>query len=233
MTVASNEKTVNVLIVEDDVAVAAALGEALQHHGFSTRHALTAADAFDECEAADLILLDLGLPDLDGVVLCQRVRERTAAPIIIITARADEVDVVLGLQAGADDYLVKPYGQRELLARISAVRRRVGAGATARVALDGAKVCSGGVEIDTRARRVSAGDVEISLTRKEYAVLAMLAEDPGRVVGREDLIATVWGDQWDGASRTLDVHVSTIRHKLGDPGLIENVRGVGYRLREA
>jgi two-component system, OmpR family, response regulator RegX3 len=230
---------VDLLIVEDDLNVAAALADALKRHGFGAATASTAADALELCEHADLILLDLGLPDLDGLVLCRRLRERTGVPIIVVTARDDEIDVVLGLQAGADDYIVKPYGRRELLARIDAVSRRMSPAtpngghepvmtATTRTALR-----IGDVTIDLRSRRVCVGEAPIALTRKEYAVLALLARDPGSVVERGELISTVWGEQWDGASRTLDVHISMLRHKLGDADLVENVRGVGYRLRES
>lgn len=225
MSSGEGDEGVNVLVIEDDLGVGAALCESLERHGYATAHVATAAAAEAKAEWAEVVLLDLGLPDLDGVVLCRRLRERTAAPIIIISARAEEIDVVLGLGAGADDYVIKPYGQRELLARIEAVQRRLptSVGATT--------VTCGDVSIDQRAHRVTVGSEEIALTRKEYAVLAMLAADAGGVVARDALISAVWGDAWDGASRTLDVHVSTLRHKLKSTTVIENVRGVGYRLR--
>ena len=171
------------------------------------------------------MLLDLRLPDLDGLEVCRRLRERSRVPIIVVTARGEEVDRVVGLELGADDYLVKPYGLRELVARIRAVMRR-----TESVPTDGAMHVDG-LEVDLRARRASLDSRELALTPKEFDLLALLARDPGAAVSRERIFEEVWGTRWYGSSKTIDVHVAALRRKLGDPGWIETVRGVGFRLR--
>jgi two-component system, OmpR family, response regulator RegX3 len=215
----------DILIVEDDDAIAEPLIEGLEQEGFNVSRAATGAAAL-EAPAADLMLLDLGLPDIDGYEVCRQLRRRSQMPIIVITARGDEVDRVIGLELGADDYLVKPFGFRELLARIRAVSRRSHR-PTAREAV----LRAGAVEVDTRTRRVTVDGVEVELTRKEFDLLAMLAADPGALRSRHEILEEVWDPHWYGPTKTLDVHVASLRRKLGHPGLIETVRGVGFRLQ--
>jgi len=213
-----------VLVVEDDDAIAAPLAAGLEREGFQVRRTATGAEAL-EAEGVDVVLLDLGLPDLDGYEVCRRLRGRSDVPILVISARGDEVDRVVGLELGADDYLVKPFGFRELVARIRAVTRRTGAAAEpARPQQVGA------LEIDRRTRRVRVGGAEVSLTPKEFDLLACLAEEPGTVVTRQELLDEVWDPHWYGPTRTIDVHVASVRKKLGDPRWVETVRGVGFRL---
>ena len=175
---------------------------------------------------ADLVLLDLGLPDMDGSEVCRQVRKTSAVPIIIVSARGDESDRVLGLELGADDYLVKPFGLQELVARVRAVSRRAVSDP------DQLLQRVGTVEIDRRARRVTVDEVEVALSPKEFDLLSLLGQDPGAVVSREQIMDEVWDPHWYGPTRTLDVHVASLRKKLGDPGLIETVRRVGFRLRD-
>jgi DNA-binding response OmpR family regulator len=178
------------------------------------------------------VLLDLNLPDLDGHEVCRRLRERSEVPVIMLTARDAELDRVLGLEGGADDYVVKPFSNRELLARIRAVERRVrGSGPDSAVRELPAQVDpSGRLRIDRRTRRVLLDDEEVTLTAKEFDVLAFLAEDPGAVRERHEIMERVWDTHWYGPTKTLDAHVAAVRRKLGDPRWIEAVRGVGFRL---
>ena len=213
------------LVVEDDDAIAAPLVEGLRRAGYSVERASTGAEALARVADADLMLLDLGLPDLDGSEVCRQVRKSSAVPIIVVSARGDESDRVLGLELGADDYLVKPFSLRELVARVRAVSRR----ATTDAEQPAQRV--GAVEIDRRTRRVTVDEREVALTPKEFDLLSLLGQDPGAVVSREQIMDEVWDPHWYGPTRTLDVHVASLRKKLGDPGLIETVRTVGFRLR--
>jgi len=216
---------VNILIVEDDERVAGALRSALVRHGYGVTLVGDAGGALAGCdEPPALVLLDLGLPDLDGVDLCRRLRKRSDVPIIVVTARGDEGARVTGLRAGADDYVVKPFGIAELLARMEAVLRRTGAVAPT-VTAD-----VGDTHVDLARREVTVAGAEVVLTRKEFDVLAALVRRRGDVLTREELVAVVWDTTWIGSSRTLDVHVATLRAKLGRPAVVETVRGVGYRL---
>jgi DNA-binding response OmpR family regulator len=217
---------VKILIVEDENAIAAPLAEGLAREGFEVERAATGAAAL-EAPAADLVLLDLRLPDMDGYEVCRRIRSRSDVPIIMVTARGEEIDRVVGLELGADDYIVKPFGFRELLARIRAVTRRTGIRRGRREALR-----LGPLEVDERARLVRLDGRELALTPKEFDLLAVLAEEPGAVVSRRELLERVWQTRWHGATKTIDVHVASLRKKLGDPAWIEAVRGVGFRLRE-
>jgi DNA-binding response OmpR family regulator len=176
------------------------------------------------------VLLDLGLPDMDGTDVCRSIRSLTMTPIIVVSARDEEIDRVLALELGADDYLVKPFGMRELIARIRAVARRTAdpQSGTAPPA-DGTRVI-GTLSIDQRSRRVLVDGAEIHLTAKEFELLYYLAEDPGAVCQRSDILRAVWDGTWYGTTKTLDAHVAAIRKKLGDPRWIEAVRGVGFRL---
>ncbi|WP_283135076.1 response regulator transcription factor [Rhizohabitans arisaemae] len=212
-----------VLVVEDDVRVAAALASALRREKYEVLHAASAAEAL-AAPSVDLILLDLGLPDRDGIELCRRLR--MSAPdvaIIVVTARGEERDRIIGLRSGADDYIVKPYSFAELGARIEAVMRRARPRPKAAVEI-------GGLRVDLATHSVTKDGHPIALTRKEFSLLACLAHVPGILVSRERLLIEVWGTAWHGGGRTLDVHMATLRAKLGEPAVIETVRGVGYRL---
>ena len=212
-----------VLVVEDDPAVAEPLIEGLKRHGLDVEHVAYASQAVTAARDADVVLLDLGLPDDDGLNVLRSVRATCEVPIIIVTARGDETDRVVGLELGADDYVVKPFSVRELSARIRAVsrRRRVEA------ILD-----AGRVHIDRSRRQAEFDGVSLDLTAKEFDLLAVLAEEPGRVVPRQELLSRVWDPVWHGSGKTLDVHVSSLRRKIPDPTAIETVRGVGYRLAD-
>ena len=215
-----------VLVVEDDPALAGPVAEGLQRHGFEVMAVAYASQVVEAAHtfAPDAILLDLGLPDGDGLDVLRDLRRVSDVPVIITTARGDETDRVVGLELGSDDYVVKPYSVRELAARIRAIsrRRRVDPPSS-----------TGRVHVD-RARRTAMVDgTPMDLTAKEFDLLAVLAEDPGRAVPRQELYARVWDPVWVGSGKTLDVHVGSLRRKLGDPALVETVRGVGYRLAES
>ncbi len=214
-----------VLLVEDDDSIAEPLASGLARHSFQVSRARTGAEAL-AAPPHDVVLLDLGLPDMDGLDICRRLRAGSAVPIIVITARSEEVDRVVGLELGADDYVVKPFGFRELVARIRAVARRAGPAAGP----GAGPQRLGRLELDRRQRRVRVDRTEVSLTAKEFDLLALLAEDPGAVFRRERILEQVWDPHWFGPTKTLDVHVASVRKKLGHPGWIETVRGVGFRL---
>ena len=213
-----------ILVVEDEDAIADPLTAGLRREGFAVERAATGAEALDAA-AADVVLLDLRLPDRDGLDVCRTLRERSDVPIIVVTARGEETDRVVGLELGADDYVVKPFGLRELIARIRAVTRR-----TSRPAQQ-TQLHVGGLVIDIRARRARLDERELDLTPKEFDLLAALARDPGAAITRRRLLEDVWETSWYGSAKTIDVHVAALRKKLGDPGWIETVRGVGFRLR--
>jgi DNA-binding response OmpR family regulator len=215
---------VHLLIVEDDDAIAAPLARGLEREGFTVTRVTTGAAAL-QAEGYDLVLLDLGMPDMDGLTICHELRARSEVPIIVVTARGDESDRVVGLELGADDYLVKPFGFRELVARIRAVTRRVGA----RPAEDGERGV-GALVIDVRTHRITLDGEELTLTPKEFDLLALLAEEPGALFTRTTILERVWDPHWYGPTKTLDVHVASVRKKLGEPRWIETVRGVGFRL---
>ena len=212
------------LLVEDEDSIAVPLAEGLRREGFAVERVATGQAALDATEP-DLILLDVGLPDMDGFSVCRELRSRSSVPIIMVTAKGEEVDRVVGLEVGADDYVVKPFGIRELVARIRAVSRRTGE----RTQAQGATKI-GPLEIDTRSRRVTVDGAEIDLTPKEFDLLALLASDPGAVVSRARIFHDVWETTWYGSAKTIDVHVAALRKKLGHPSWIETVRGVGLRL---
>jgi two-component system response regulator RegX3 len=214
---------VQILIVEDDDAIAKPLAAGLEREGFDVTRVATGEDAL-EAALPDLVLLDLRLPGMDGTEVCRRLRARSDVPIIVVTAKGEEVDRVVGLELGADDYLVKPFGFRELLARIRAVMRR------ARPGTDRAQLHVGALEIDVRGRRAVMGDDALNLTTKEFDLLALLSSEQGDVVSRQRILREVWDTEWFGPTKTVDVHVASLRKKLGDPGWIETVRGVGLRL---
>ncbi|WP_214415284.1 response regulator transcription factor [Sphaerisporangium fuscum] len=215
-----------VLLVEDDDRLADALTTALARHGHQVVRAGLAVDAVRLAGGADFVLLDLGLPDMDGLEALRRVRRVSAVPIIVVTARTEEREVLRGLRSGADDYLVKPFRTAELMARMQAVARRGTRPLPARDHL----VRVGDVCIDLETRQVTVGDRPVTLTRREFDVLALLAREPGVVRSRDEILDEVWGDPLLSASRSLDVHVANLRAKLGRPGLVETLRGTGYRL---
>ncbi len=226
------------LLVEDDDHVAAALSAVLARHGFDVVHARNGEEALHAVLPATrpdkppfaVVLLDLGLPDQDGYQVCGKLRKITSTPVIMVTARADVRSRIHGLNLGADDYVVKPYDTGELLARIHAVARRTATGddAAAPAADDALRL--GAVTIELPTRRVSVDGAAVQLTRKEFDLLALLAQRPGVVFRREQIISEVWRTSWEGTGRTLEVHVASLRSKLRMPALIETVRGVGYRL---
>ncbi|MEU9705036.1 response regulator transcription factor [Streptomyces sp. NPDC047981] len=226
------------LLVEDDDHVAAALSAVLAKHGFSVTHARNGEEALQavlpaahgERPSFGVILLDLGLPDQDGYQVCGRIRKLTATPVIMVTARSDVRSRIHGLNLGADDYVVKPYDTGELLARIHAVSRRTTTGDETGPAGDDTALRLGSVVIELPTRRVSVDGAAVPLTRKEFDLLALLAQRPGVVFRREQIISEVWRTNWEGTGRTLEVHVASLRSKLAMPALIETVRGVGYRL---
>ncbi|MGW8066614.1 response regulator transcription factor [Streptomyces ziwulingensis] len=274
----------NVLIVEDDDGVAEALQEALDVQGFRPRRVATGAEALDHLAHVGLVLLDLGLPDLDGHEVCRRIREVSCVPVIALSGRTEELDRVMVLHMGADDFVAKPFSRHELVARIRSLLRRAGgcalhgadrtgaagpsseepvlpsplpgrtpapASAAAPVAAPAAPTRShtsaegpgdrpaeavqaplraGPVRLNPRTRRVFVHGEEIRVTRKEFDLLAMLLEEPGTVVERQQIMSRVWDENWFGSTRTLDVHVGSLRTKLGRTQWIETVRGVGYRL---
>ena len=217
------------LVIEDDPTIAEPLRTGLLREGFEVDLVDTGAGAL-AAGACDLVLLDLGLPDLDGRVVCRHLRERSNVPIIVVTARGEEVDRVTLLELGADDYVVKPFGFRELVARIRAVLRRTG-GDHLRDG-DALRIDVGRLQIDTRTRNVSYDGRPVALTPKEHDLLVYLARDPDAVHTREHIIDVVWDENWWGSTKTLDVHIASLRKKLA-PEIIETVRGVWFRLVDA
>jgi DNA-binding response OmpR family regulator len=212
-------------VVEDDDAIAGPLVAGLVAEHFEVQRVGTAAEAL-AAPPVDLVLLDLGLPDGEGREVITALRNVTPVPIIVVTARGEETERVTGLNLGADDYVVKPFGFQELVARIWAVARRGGSRTPGPPSLQRL----GALEIDRRARGISVDGAHVACTPKEYAILELLAYDPGSLVTRQDLLDKVWGTNWYGTTKMIDVHVASLRKKLGRPELIETVRGVGYRL---
>ncbi|WP_433797195.1 response regulator transcription factor [Actinoplanes sp. CA-252034] len=218
-----------VLLVEDDHPVAESLRRGLGRYGFEVEWVTDGRSAL-AAQPCDLVLLDLGLPDTDGLDVCRELRARGSVPIIVISARAEEVDRVVGLELGADDYVSKPFGMREVIARIRAVlRRSAGSGADSAPAAANEPLPERLV-IDRRARRVLMDGVEVALTPREYDLLAYLATEPGQLFTREQIMESVWDTNWFGPTKTLDVHVGALRRKLGGAITLETVRGVGFRL---
>jgi len=220
----------HILLVEDDDRVAAALRSALNRHGMSLTRLGRGRGATDHLGGVDVVLLDLGLPDIDGVDVCRAIRAVSDVPVIVVSARGEVDDRILGLHSGADDYLVKPYDVGELVARVHAVYRRHRSGSRAELpgATDVVRLAD--VTIDLARHTVFVDGRSVTLSRKEFQVLAMLASSGGAVCTRNRIVAEVWGRSWAGANRTLDVHIASLRTKLGRGDLIQTVRGVGYRL---
>ena len=219
-----------VLVVEDDAAVADGILDGLANASIECVHVGTGAAALAEVSASppDLVVLDLGLPDMDGTDVCRAIRASTATPIIVVSARDAEIDRVIALEIGADDYVVKPFGMRELVARIRAVTRRTSAAAPDLAA----PRRFGALTIDIRGQRVTLAGADVHLTATEFALLVYLSAEPGAVLRRGDIVHDVWDTNWYGTTKTLDAHVAAVRRKLGDPRWIEAVRGVGFRFGE-
>ena len=223
-----------ILLVEDEQAITDPLAEALEREGFGTRVAGTAAEALELARAhpPDLVLLDIGLPDGSGLDVCRRLRSERDVPVIMLTARGSEADRVAGLEIGADDYVVKPFSAREVAARVRAVLRR------ARQTTGGeGPIEIGELRLDRAKRVAELAGSEVELSRKEYELLRVLMEQAGNVITRQELIEEVWDMNWFGSTKTLDVHMSGLRKKLGDdaaePRYIHTVRGVGFRFTGA
>ena len=217
-----------VLLAEDDQAISAPLARAFGREGYDVQVCETGSEALARAEEADLVILDLGLPDMDGLDVARRLRSAgRTVPILILTARAEEVDLVVGLDAGADDYVTKPFRLAELLARVRALLRR------AQVDEADDECVAQDVQVDVGARRAYVGAQELQLTVKEFELLRILVANAGDVVSRETLMRQVWGGDTSGSTKTLDMHVSWLRRKLGDdastPQYISTVRGVGFR----
>ena len=211
--------------MEDDPGIATQLVRGLERAGYTADSVALGADALRR-PPSDVVLLDLGLPDIDGVDVCRQLRQSSAAAIIVVTARSEEADRVLALDEGADDYLVKPFGLAELLARIRAVLRR------GQPRPGGELLRHGRLSVDMRTRKVSVDGSEVALTPKEFAILECLVSDPGRLVSRQEIVERAWDEHWYGPTKVLDVHLAALRRKLGDPSLIETVYGHGFRLAD-
>jgi DNA-binding response OmpR family regulator len=221
-----------ILLVEDETSITEPLGEALRREGFDMHVAGTVAEALEGAARLepDLILLDVGLPDGSGFDVCRDIRRDSQVPIIMLTARGEEADRVVGLELGADDYVVKPFSAREVVARIRAVLRRADSAPGA--AMSG-PIEIGEVRLDPDRREVTKDGETVDLSRKEFELLQLLMQNAGSVVKRERLIDEVWDVNWFGSTKTLDVHISGLRKKLGDdssePRYVHTVRGVGFR----
>jgi len=225
-----HNKRVKVLLVEDDESIAQSVIASLTTAGLEVAHVGTGQKGIDAVSVVnpDVVLMDLGLPDMDGLDASKVIRESSSVPIIIVSARGDELDRVLGLELGADDYVVKPFSQRELLARIRAVTRR----GVEPTPVAPATIGTARLVIDERAHSVVLDDEEIVLTAKEFDLLAFLAAEPNVVFRRNDILEHVWDTNWFGTTKTLDAHIASIRKKLGSPDWIQAVRGVGFKFVE-
>jgi two-component system, OmpR family, response regulator len=217
-----------ILVVEDEQAIADLVRAYLRRDGFDVVWSSSGEQALEELSRhpVRLVVLDLGLPGIDGFEVCRRLRSRTGVPILILSARDDEVDRVAGLEAGADDYVTKPFSPRELVARVKAILRRA---SPAGAAVGGA-LAVGDVELDAAARTVTVGGEPVELTGREFDLLAALLAHPGVVLSRDRLLELVWGGEFAGGTRTVDVHVAQLRAKLGRPDLVQTVRGAGYKV---
>jgi DNA-binding response OmpR family regulator len=215
---------VDVVLIEDDDAIASSLVVGLATAGMVVRRYVSGLEALTQANP-DLYLIDVGLPDIDGFEVCRRIRATSQTPIIMLTARSEEIDRVFGLEIGADDYVTKPFGLRELIARIRAVTRR-----SSSVDVDSDEIVVGQLVIDVERHLVTIAGSPVDLTAKEFDLLVYLASRPGVVHRRNDIMESVWDANWYGPTKTLDAHVAAVRKKLGDPAWIEAVRGVGFRL---
>jgi two-component system, OmpR family, response regulator RegX3 len=232
---ASQSSGGRILVVEDEESISQPFAEALRRAGFEAVVTATAAGALQlaDSEDPDLVMLDLALPDGDGRDVCRELRRRSDVPIVMLTARGTEMDKIVGLELGADDYVVKPFSAAEVISRIRAVLRRSAPRENGSWAEVDKPVTVGELELDPAARIARFRGKELELSRKEFDLLAMLMRNGGRVVKREDLMSEVWDTNWFGSTKTLDVHIGWLRRKLdddpADPTYIETVRGVGFR----
>jgi len=215
-----------IVVVDDEANIADLVGLYLERDGFRVLKAATGKAGLEafQTHRPRLIVLDVGLPDIDGLEVCKRIRRTSQVPVIFLTARDGEVDRVLGLELGADDYLTKPFSPAELVARVKAVLRRTDGAAAPEV------VQAGRVAIDVGRREIRVDDEPVELTTKEFDLLRFLAERPRLALSRQQILDGVWGHDWFGDARTVDVHIAQVRKKLGDALVITTVRGVGYRL---
>jgi DNA-binding response OmpR family regulator len=218
-----------IVVVDDEPNIADLVDLYLARDGFRVLKAATgeAGLAAIKTHRPRLVVLDIGLPDIDGLEVCRRLRQTTQIPVIFLTARDSEVDRVLGLELGGDDYLTKPFSPAELLARVKAVLRRVDGGGSPEV------VQAGPVTIDCARREVLIDEAPVEFTTKEFDLLRFLAERPGLALSRQQILDGVWGYDWFGDARTVDVHIAQVRKKLGDRVTITTIRGVGYRLESS
>jgi DNA-binding response OmpR family regulator len=221
--------TQRVLVVEDEDSIASFVSMYLKKGGFSVSVAATGTDALAKAtaEGPALIVLDLALPDIDGIDVCRRIRQRSDVPILMLTARDDDVDKIIGLEVGADDYLTKPFNPRELVARVKSILRRT---SPSRRALESAVLTHGQLSVDAGRREVTVDGDEIQLAPKEFDLLWELLDHRGLVLTRDQLLERVWGYTFAGDTRTVDVHVRQLRRKLGDACPIVTVWGVGYKV---
>jgi len=221
-----------VLVVEDESSIASFVALYLKNAGYSVRTAATGAEGLAqvESERPDLIVLDLMLPDVDGIEVCRRIRKDSDVPILMLTARDEDVDKIIGLEVGADDYLTKPFNPGELVARVKSVLRRAN---PERRELQSASLQHGELKIDAGRREVTVAGEEIQLAPKEFDLLWELLDHRGLVLTRDQLLERVWGYTFAGDTRTVDVHVRQLRRKLGDASPIVTVWGVGYKVAPA
>ncbi|MBB4071258.1 response regulator transcription factor [Canibacter oris] len=226
--------TNHILLVEDELSIAQPLTFLLQREGFSVTHAADGNTALEQFQRGnfDLVLLDLMLPGVYGTEVCRQMRILSNTPIVMLTAKDSEIDVVVGLELGADDYITKPYSTRELLARIRAVLRRAEAPATNSAAAP-QTIEIAGIKLDPERHTVTVNGAEVNMPLREFELLEMLMQNAGRVLTRSQLLDRIWGQNYYGDSKTLDVHIKRIRSKIeaqpSQPQLLQTVRGVGYR----
>jgi DNA-binding response OmpR family regulator len=221
-----------ILLVDDEPAIRESLAFALRRDGFEVEEASTLREARSLADAADLVILDLVLPDGSGLPFLRSLRERSDVPVIVLTSRDEETDRVVGLELGADDYVLKPFSPREVAARVRAVLRRASKAAQA----EDKPIRAGPLSLDASTRKAAIADRELGLSRTEFNLLALFLRSPGRVFERSQILEAVWGSDVVVGDRTVDVHVKALRRKIeeagGDPRVLETVRGVGYRLKD-
>jgi len=221
-----------ILLVDDEPAIRESLAFALRRDGFEVEEATTLREARSLADAADLVILDLVLPDGSGLLFLRSLRERSDVPVIVLTSRDEETDRVVGLELGADDYVLKPFSPREVAARVRAVLRRASKATQA----EDKPIRAGQLSLDTSTRKAAIADRELGLSRTEFNLLALFLRSPGRVFERSQILEAVWGSDVVVGDRTVDVHVKALRRKIeeagGDPRVLETVRGVGYRLKD-